>query len=52
MAGFGREARTLFTFAAMRLPSDNRPRQYPFIDPLPRTPNGKLRRAALRSTKP
>jgi len=40
-------AETLDAYAGERLARYKRPREYIFIDSLPRTPNGKLRRAAL-----
>jgi len=40
-------AETLDAHAEERLARYKRPREYIFIDALPRTPNGKLRRAAL-----
>jgi len=45
-------ADTLEAFAEARLARYKRPREYVFIDALPRTPNGKLRRAALAAMRP
>jgi len=42
-------AETLDAYGEERLARYKRPREYIFIDSLPRTPNGKLRRAALGS---
>ncbi|MFP4537466.1 MAG: class I adenylate-forming enzyme family protein [Dichotomicrobium sp.] len=45
--GAAASAAELDAFATERLARYKRPREYIFIDALPRTPNGKLRRAAL-----
>ena len=42
-------AEALDAYAGERLARYKRPREYVFIDALPRTPNGKLRRTALAS---
>ncbi len=44
-------AEVLEAFAAERLARYKRPREWVFIDALPRTPNGKLCRAALAATR-
>jgi acetyl-CoA synthetase len=42
-----RDAEAIKAFAAERLAAYKRPREVVFVDQLPRTPNGKLKRAAL-----
>jgi len=44
-------AETLDAYASERLARYKRPREYIFVDSLPRTPNGKLRRAALAAMR-
>ncbi|RIA55330.1 class I adenylate-forming enzyme family protein [Dichotomicrobium thermohalophilum] len=44
-------AEALDAYAEERLARYKRPREYIFIDALPRTPNGKLRRAALAAMR-
>lgn len=46
--GAARDAADVERFAAERLAAYKRPRAVVFVDELPRTPNGKIRRQALR----
>jgi acetyl-CoA synthetase len=46
--GAGRDAAALKAFAAARLAAYKQPREVIFVEQLPRTPNGKLKRTALK----
>ena len=46
-AGRERDAAAITAFAAERLATYKQPREVVFVEQLPRTPNGKLKRAAL-----
>jgi acyl-coenzyme A synthetase/AMP-(fatty) acid ligase len=50
--GVAADAEALKAFAAERLAPYKCPREVVFIDALPRTPNGKVKRAALKSFRP
>lgn len=46
------DAETLSEFVRIRLAAYKAPKEYVFVDALPRTPNGKVQRAKLRQTSP